>query len=94
MSRFLTPEQLRGSERTGRQAGDLMLIVAGPARTVNASLGRPAARDGGAALELADPNAFSFLFVLDFPLLEWDDEEQGGTRTHHLFTSPRARTSP
>ena len=91
VSRFFTVEQVRAiAERTGAKRGDLMLFVAGPARTVNASLDA-LRREIAARLDLADPNTFKFLFVVDFPLLAWNDEEQWWEPEHHPFTSPRAQ---
>jgi aspartyl-tRNA synthetase len=82
----------------GANAGDLVLIVAGqggmPAKEPG-SAGRvkPALdalrRAVAAKLNLADPNTLAFLWVVDFPLFEWDDEEERWDPTHHLFTSAK-----
>jgi aspartyl-tRNA synthetase len=40
-------------------------------------------------LQLADPNKLAFLWVVDFPLFEWSDEDERWDPTHHLFTSAR-----
>ena len=81
------------------KAGDLVLIVAGagglPAKDVG-SKGRvkpvldALRRHLAEKLELADPNTLAFLWVVDFPLLEWSDEDERWDPTHHLFTSARA----
>ena len=47
-------------------------------------------RNLAAKLELADPNTLAFAFVVDFPLVEWNDEEERWDATHHLFTSRKA----
>jgi len=80
----------------GANAGDLVLIVAGaggvPAKEVG-SAGRvkPALdtlrRTVATKLDLADPNTLAFLWVVDFPMFEWDDEEERWSPSHHLFTS-------
>jgi aspartyl-tRNA synthetase len=80
----------------GAGAGDLVLIVAGnggmPAKEAG-SAGRvkPALdalrRTVAAKQELADPNTLAFLWVIDFPLFEWDDEGERWDPTHHLFTA-------
>jgi aspartyl-tRNA synthetase len=83
----------------GAKAGDLVLIVAGsggmPAKATG-SKGRvkpvldALRRHLGERLELADPNTLAFLWVVDFPLFEWSDEDERWDPTHHLFTSARA----
>ena len=80
----------------GAGAGDLVLIVAGnggmPAKEAG-SAGRvkPALdalrRTVAAKLELADPNTLAFLWIVDFPLFEWSDEDERWDPTHHLFTA-------
>jgi aspartyl-tRNA synthetase len=83
----------------GARAGDLVLIVAGEG-------GLPAKEPGSAGrvkpaldalrralaekLELADPNTLAFLWVVDFPLFEWSDEDERWDPIHHLFTSAKA----
>ncbi|MGE0058869.1 MAG: aspartate--tRNA ligase [Dehalococcoidia bacterium] len=83
----------------GAQAGDLVLIVAGaggmPAKAVG-SKGRvkpvldALRRHLGDKLGLADPNTLAFLWIVDFPLFEWSDEDERWDPTHHLFTSARS----
>jgi len=80
----------------GASAGDLVLIVAGmgglPAKELG-SAGRvkPALdtlrRTLAAKLNLADPSTLAFLWVIDFPLFEWSDEDERWDPTHHLFTA-------
>jgi aspartyl-tRNA synthetase len=67
----------------------MMLFVAGPSKVVSASLDA-VRREMAGQLDLADPETFSFLFVVDFPLLAWNDEAQWWEPEHHPFTSPRA----
>ncbi|HWC30391.1 MAG TPA: aspartate--tRNA ligase, partial [Dehalococcoidia bacterium] len=83
----------------GASAGDLVLIVAGqgglPAKeTGSAGRVKPALdtlrRTIAGKLDLADPNTLAFLWVVDFPLFEWSDEDERWDPTHHLFTSARA----
>jgi aspartyl-tRNA synthetase len=82
----------------GAGAGDLVLIVAGqggiPAKeTGSAGRVKPALdtlrRRLAEKLSLADPNTLAFLWVVDFPLFEWSDEDERWDPTHHLFTSAR-----
>ena len=89
-SKFLTLDQVKEiARRTGAQIGDLVLIVAGPAKTTNAALSALRS-EMGRRLELADPDLLAFAFVVDFPLFEWDEQENRWDATHHAFTMPKA----
>jgi aspartyl-tRNA synthetase len=70
------------------QPGDLMLILAGDRMPTLTALG-VLRLEMGDRLELRDKNVFAPLWVLDFPLLEWDEEEERYTAMHHPFTSPK-----
>ena len=75
-------------EATGAQDGDLIALVADSERVVNGTLSR--LRDHlGAKLGLADPNVLSLAWVVDFPLLEHDDERGAWTFTHNPFCGPK-----
>mgnify|MGYP001267852901 CR=1 FL=1 len=89
ISKFLTLEQLRDISRKGNaKKGDLILIVAGPEKTTNASLS--ALRNKlGEDLSLADPNMLAFAFVVDFPLFDYNEDEKRWDATHHPFTMPK-----
>ncbi|HUK13792.1 MAG TPA: aspartate--tRNA ligase [Thermoanaerobaculaceae bacterium] len=72
----------------GAGEGDLLVAVGGAAKVAFASLG--ALRlELGRRLGLVPPGAHAFLWVTDFPLLEWDDETQRYYASHHPFTSPK-----
>ena len=75
------------------QKGDLILIGAGPEKTVNTALAA-LRNEMGDRLGLADPDQLAFLFVVDFPLVEWDDETKRWDPTHHPFTSPKEEEAP
>lgn len=69
------------------RVGDLLLFVAGPAPMVADSLGHlrlHLARKQG----LIPEDKYNFVWIVDFPLLEWDEEEKRYTAMHHPFTSP------
>jgi len=68
--------------------GDLILIVAGKPKMVNAVLGdlRLELRD---RLNLVDQDTLAFCFITDFPLFDWNEEKQRWDSSHHPFTSPR-----
>src|SRR6056297_177257 len=70
------------------QPGDLMLILAGDRMPTLTALGILRLEMGN-RLELRDKNVFAPLWVLDFPLLEWDEEAERYTAMHHPFTSPK-----
>ncbi|HWQ59379.1 MAG TPA: aspartate--tRNA ligase [Clostridia bacterium] len=89
-AKFLTEEQLAALvKKTGAENGDIVFFVSDAKETVVfASLG--ALRlELGRSLGLIDENRFELLWVTEFPLLEWDEEEQRFMAMHHPFTSPR-----
>ena len=85
----VTPQELNAIvERMGGQPGDLLLIVADSARVVAAVLDR-LRREFAARLDLADPNLLAFGWIVDFPLVEWNEDEQRWDAVHHPFTAPK-----
>ncbi|MDR1060817.1 MAG: aspartate--tRNA ligase [Clostridiales bacterium] len=73
----------------GATAGDLILIVADAKRKVaNAALGAVRAKLGK-DLSLADPRAFEFVWIVDFPLFEFNEGENRWEAAHHLFSHPK-----
>ncbi len=77
----------RLADRSGAQRGDLIVLMAGPARLANQWLA--AMRTYLATqMKLADPATLSFAFVTDFPLFEWDDDAGRWDSAHHPFTAP------
>lgn len=74
-------------QSTGAREGDLLLFVAGRADLASAALGKVrqhvAARRG-----LVREGSFAYAWVEDFPLLEWDQNEQRYVAVHHPFTAP------
>jgi len=76
------------AKTAGAGPGDLILIIAGPEGVVNTAISNLRG-EMGRRLELADPNVFNFVFVVDFPLFEWDEDRNGWAAMHHVFTSPR-----
>lgn len=90
LSKFFTPEQLdKMAERFGAKDGDLILLVASDEKGANKALAPlrcKIARD----LKLYDEGRFEFVWIVDFPLFEWNDEEKRYDSTHHPFTAPIA----
>ena len=88
-SRFLTVEQVKAiAHRVEAEMGDMILIVAGPAKTTNQALSA-LRNEIGARLELADPNLIAFAFVTDFPLFEWNEDAGRWDAMHHAFSMPK-----
>ena len=88
-ARFLTVEQVKAiAHRVEGEMGDMILIVAGPAKTTNQALSA-LRNEIGARLELADPNLIAFAFVTDFPLFEWNEDAGRWDAMHHAFSMPK-----
>lgn len=89
VDKFYTPEDLKAiADKFGAKPGDLMLILCGPAMKTRVQL--CALRlEMGTQLGLRDPNKYAPMWVVDFPLLEWDDETQRYYAMHHPFTAPK-----
>ena len=87
-SKFMTEEELAAIiEKMEGKAGDLLLFAAGKNKMVWDVLG--ALRlEMAKQMELLDPNQYNFLWVTEFPLLEWSDEENRFMAMHHPFTMP------
>ena len=89
VTRFLSDEELNGIiHGLNAETGDLLMIVAGDEKSTNAALS--ALRNKmGQRLGLTDPEELAFMFVVDFPLVEWNDDQGRWDATHHPFTSPK-----
>lgn len=87
-AKFLTGGEIQAiRERCAAQDGDLVLIVADRPEVVAEALGH-LRLEMGQRLGLRDPNELAFAWVLEFPLLEWNEEEGRWQAVHHPFTSP------
>jgi len=89
IDKFYTEEQLlKVKETTGAMDGDLVLILSGNnVRKTQVQL-CSLRLEMGDRLGLRDKNVFKCLWIVDFPLFEWSDEEQRLMATHHPFTMP------
>jgi aspartyl-tRNA synthetase len=75
----------------GAKSGDLILIVADPKRRIaNTALGAVRSKLGR-DLKLLDPGRFEFVWILDFPLFEFNEEEKRWEAAHHLFSYPQEK---
>ena len=89
VDKFYTQEDLASwAEKAGAKAGDLMLLLCGDLEKTRKQLNELRLHLGN-ELGLRDPNVFKPLWVLDFPLLEWDEESGRYHAMHHPFTSPK-----
>lgn len=88
VGKFFSDERLKEwLERGNAKPGDLMLILAGETMKTRKQLCE-LRLEMGSQLGLRDPKDFSCLWVVDFPLFEWDDETQRFYAMHHPFTAP------
>ena len=89
VDKFFTQEDLAAwAERLNANKGDLMLIMAGDANKTRTQLSA-LRMEMAEKLGLRNPKDFAPLWILDFPLLEWDEESQRFHAMHHPFTSPK-----
>lgn len=88
VDKFYTPEDLKNwAEICQAKPGDLLLLLCGPKNKTLPQLSE-LRLEMGERLGLRDKNVFKPLWVVDFPLLEWDEETQRFYAMHHPFTSP------
>jgi len=89
IDKFYTPEQLSAvAEACEAKKGDMILVLCGAKRKAQTMLGVLRIEMGN-RLGLRDPFNFAPLWVVDFPLFEWDDETQRFYAMHHPFTAPK-----
>lgn len=94
VGKFFTPEQLqKWGEKAGANPGDLLLVMTGDTMKVRKQLCELRLEMGN-RLGLRDKNVFAPLWVIDFPLFEWDDETQRFYAMHHPFTAPNPDDIP
>lgn len=94
VDKFYSPEDLKvWTDRFKAEPGDLILILAGEPEATRKQLNELRLLMGE-RLGLRDKNKFSALWVIDFPLLEWNEESKRYHAMHHPFTSPKAEDIP
>ena len=94
IAKFLTEEELDAIKaKANYEEGDVLFIVADKNPVVWASLGALRLKLGD-KLGLIDPKKFNLLWVTEFPLLEWSEEENRYVAMHHPFTSPMDEDLP
>ena len=94
VNKFYNEDDLKAiAERFNAQKGDLMLVMSGDANKVRAQLSA-LRMELGNRLGLRKGDEFAPLWVVDFPLLEWDEESGRYHAMHHPFTSPKPEDIP
>ncbi|MFP4630064.1 MAG: aspartate--tRNA ligase [Desulfohalobiaceae bacterium] len=89
IAKFLSQEEIQGlQQRLGLEVGDIVFFQAGNPDMVNQSLGNLRLRLAE-EFALIPEDAYNPLWITDFPLLEWDQEEKRWVACHHPFTAPR-----
>jgi aspartyl-tRNA synthetase len=93
-AKFLAEDEVTAiTERMEAEPGDLMLFVADHSLIVNAALSALRLELGG-RLGLRDRKVLACCWVVDFPLFEWNEDEQRWDPSHHLFTAPVEKDLP
>ena len=94
VGKFYSEDDLKAwAERFGAKPGDLMLILAGKTMLTRKALNELRLEMGN-RLGLRDKNTFAPLWVIDFPMFEWDEETQRFYAMHHPFTKPKDEDIP
>jgi aspartyl-tRNA synthetase len=94
VGKFYTDEELQAwAEKFGAEKGDVIFVLSGEAEKTRKQLNE-LRLELGKRLELIKPGDFKPLWVLDFPLLEWDEESNRFHAMHHPFTSPKKADIP
>jgi aspartyl-tRNA synthetase len=89
VDKFYSEEELaKWAEKANAKAGDLLLVLSGDLEKVRKQMNELRLHMGN-ELGLRNPNEFAPLWVLDFPLLEWDEDSNRYHAMHHPFTSPK-----
>ncbi|MBP2628201.1 MAG: Aspartyl-tRNA synthetase [Firmicutes bacterium] len=89
ITKFFSDEIMENIAQTsGVEEGDLLLIVADKPSVVANALGQ-LRLEMGRRMNLIDADKLSFVWVVDFPMFEYDEEEKRWSAMHHMFTSPR-----
>jgi aspartyl-tRNA synthetase len=89
VDKFYSQEDLaKWAEATGAEPGDLICVMSGPAHKTRAQLSA-LRMEMAERLGLRNANEFAPLWVVDFPLLEWDEDSKRYHAMHHPFTSPK-----
>jgi aspartyl-tRNA synthetase len=93
-AKFLSEEELMElNRRLGAEEGDLLLLVADKPAVTNAVLGQMRL-DLAARFDLIDPDDHRLVWIVDWPLFDWNEDERRWDAVHHPFTSPAGAFDP
>ncbi len=90
IAKFYEQAASRIIQTLGAKDGDLILLVGAPKRIAQTALGAVRSRLGK-ELNLSAPGTFSFAWIVDFPLFEWNEETRKWEAAHHMFTMPQEK---
>ncbi|MBK8554417.1 MAG: aspartate--tRNA ligase [Lewinellaceae bacterium] len=94
VDKFYSPDDLKAwLDHCGAKPGDMLLVLSGEEEKTQKQLCE-LRLEMGSQLGLRDPKVFKPLWVVDFPLLEWDEDAQRFFAMHHPFTSPKMGDIP
>jgi len=93
VSKFYEKQAALVRESLDAKPGDLILLIGDEWKTACTSLGAVRNRLG-TLLGKKDPNTFKFCWIIDFPLFEWNKDENSWEAAHHMFTMPQERFLP
>jgi aspartyl-tRNA synthetase len=94
IQKFVTEDERKKVDSAlNAMENDLLMFVAGPSKVVNQSLANLRLRLGE-RLGLIPKNEYRFVWILDFPLLEYDEAERRYVAVHHPFTAPKDEDIP
>ncbi|NOR87551.1 MAG: aspartate--tRNA ligase [Bacteroidales bacterium] len=89
VDKFYSQEDLKAwAEKTNAKAGDLILVLSGDTEKTQKAMNE-LRLEMGTRLGLRNPDIYAPLWVVDFPLLEWDEKTERYHAMHHPFTSPK-----
>ncbi len=93
ISKFFEGTEKEVCTKLGAKTGDLILFVADTYKTACTALGAVRSKLGK-DLGLLNPTEFKFVWVVDFPLFEWNEEENKWDPAHHMFSAPQEKYIP
>ncbi|MCI1208978.1 MAG: aspartate--tRNA ligase [Treponema sp.] len=94
ISKFFAGKSAEICTKLGAKPGDLILFVADNKHRVACTALGAVRTQLGRELKLADPNEFHFVWIVDFPMFAWNEDENKWETEHHMFTMPQKKYWP